>query len=103
MNRFKNGSDDILVATDIAARGIDVPAVGNIINYDIPEDPVVYFHRIGRTARAGGSGKAISLVSSSRYEDFARIMKRTELSVKRLNDEIGIEVPTLNVSRKIKY
>ena len=83
MNRFKNGSDDILVATDIAARGIDVPAVGNIINYDIPEDPVVYFHRIGRTARAGGSGKAISLVSSSRYEDFARIMKRTELSVKR--------------------
>lgn len=99
MNRFKNGSDDILVATDIAARGIDVPAVGNIINYDIPEDPLVYFHRIGRTARAGGSGKAISLVSSSRYEDFARILKRTELSVKRLNDEIGIEVPTLYVSR----
>ena len=99
MNRFKNGSDDILVATDIAARGIDVPAVGNIINYDIPEDPVVYFHRIGRTARAGGSGKAISLVSSSRYEDFARILKRTELTVKRLNDEIGIEVPTLYVSR----
>lgn len=99
MNRFKNGSDDILVATDIAARGIDVPAVGNIINYDIPEDPLVYFHRIGRTARAGASGKAISLVSSSRYEDFARILKRTELSVKRLNDEIGIEVPTLLVSR----
>lgn len=99
MNRFKNGSDDILVATDIAARGIDVPAVGNIINYDIPEDPVVYFHRIGRTARAGASGRAISLVSSSRYEDFARILKRTELTVKRLNDEIGIEVPTLYVSR----
>lgn len=99
MNRFKNGSDDILVATDIAARGIDVPAVGNIINYDIPEDPVVYFHRIGRTARAGASGKAISLVSSSRYEDFARILKRTELTVKRLNDEIGIEVPTLYVNR----
>ena len=99
MNRFKNGSDDILVATDIAARGIDVPAVGNIINYDIPEDPLVYFHRIGRTARAGATGKAISLVSSSRYEDFARILKRTELSVKRLNDEIGIEVPTLYVSR----
>src|SRR6478736_5763245 len=85
MNRFKNGSEDILVATDIAARGIDVPTVGNIINYDIPEDPVIYFHRIGRTARAGGSGKAISLVSSSRYEDFVRILNRTELSVKRLN------------------
>ena len=99
MNRFKNGSEDILVATDIAARGIDVPAVGNIINYDIPEDPLIYFHRIGRTARAGASGKAISLVSSSRYEDFARILKRTELTVKRLNDEIGIEVPTLSVNR----
>ncbi|MGA8737822.1 MAG: DEAD/DEAH box helicase [Nitrososphaeraceae archaeon] len=99
MNRFKNGSEDILVATDIAARGIDVPTVGNIINYDIPEDPLIYFHRIGRTARAGASGKAISLVSSSRYEDFARILKRTELTVKRLNDEIGIEVPTLSVNR----
>ena len=99
MNRFKNGSEDILVATDIAARGIDVPAVGNIINYDIPEDPLIYFHRIGRTARAGGSGKAFSLVSSSRYEDFSRILKRTELPIKRLNDEIGIEVPTLYVSR----
>jgi ATP-dependent RNA helicase DeaD len=99
MHRFKNGSEDILVATDIAARGIDVPAVGNIINYDIPEDPLIYFHRIGRTARAGGSGKAISLVSSSRYEDFSRILKRTELPIKRLNDEIGIEVPTLYVNR----
>ena len=99
MNRFKNGSEDILVATDIAARGIDVPAVGNVINFDIPEDPLIYFHRIGRTARAGGSGKAISLVSSSRYEDFERILNRTELSVKRLNDEIGIEVPTLYTSR----
>jgi ATP-dependent RNA helicase DeaD len=99
MHRFKNGSEDILVATDIAARGIDVPAVGNIINYDIPEDPLIYFHRIGRTARAGGSGKAISLVSSSRYEDFSRILKRTELPIKRLNDEIGIEVPPLYVSR----
>lgn len=99
MNRFKNGSEDILVATDIAARGIDVPTVGNIINYDIPEDPLIYFHRIGRTARAGASGKAISLVSSSRYEDFARILKRTELTVKRLNDEIGIEVPALSVNR----
>jgi ATP-dependent RNA helicase DeaD len=73
--------------------------VGNIINYDIPEDPLIYFHRIGRTARAGGSGKAISLVSSSRYEDFSRILKHTELPIKRLNEEKGIEVPTLYVSR----
>src|SRR5947208_540819 len=66
MYRFKKGNEDILVATDIAARGIDVPAIGHVINYDIPEDPLVYFHRIGRTARAGATGRAISLVSQDR-------------------------------------
>lgn len=92
MYRFKRGSEDILVATDIAARGIDVPAVGHVINYDIPEDPLIYFHRIGRTARAGGTGKAISLVSHDRMEDFARILKQTEQPIRKLNDEMGVEV-----------
>lgn len=93
MYRFKRGSEDILVATDIAARGIDVPAVGHVINYDIPEDPLIYFHRIGRTARAGGTGKAISLVSYDRIEDFARILKQTEQPIRKLNEEMGVEVP----------
>jgi len=92
MYRFKRGSEDILVATDIAARGIDVPAVGHVINYDIPEDPLIYFHRIGRTARAGGTGKAISLVSYDRMEDFARILKQTEQPIRKLNEEMGVEV-----------
>ena len=92
MHRFRTGSEDILVATDIAARGIDVPAIGHVINYDIPDDPMIYFHRIGRTARAGGTGKAISLVSQDRVDDFTRILKNTELPIKRLNDEMGIEV-----------
>src|ERR671912_2981762 len=70
MYKFRKGFEDILVATDIAARGIDVPAVGHVINYDIPADPLIYFHRIGRTARAGGAGKAISLVSQDRVDDF---------------------------------
>jgi ATP-dependent RNA helicase DeaD len=90
MNRFKRGSEDILVATDIAARGIDVPAVGHVINYDIPEDPLIYFHRIGRTARAGGSGKAVSLVSHDRIEDFARILRQTEQPIRKLNQEMGV-------------
>jgi superfamily II DNA/RNA helicase len=60
MYKFRKGFEDILVATDIAARGIDVPAVGHVINYDIPSDPRIYFHRIRRTARGGGAGKAIS-------------------------------------------
>ncbi len=93
MYRFKNGKEDILVATDIAARGIDVPAVGHVINYDIPEDPLIYFHRIGRTARAGGSGKAISLVSQDRIDNFGRILRQTEQVVHKLNEEMGIEIP----------
>jgi len=95
INRFRNGSDTILVATDIVARGIDVPAVSHIINYDVPEDPDTYFHRIGRTARAGASGIAISLVSNERLDSFTRIMRRTKQNIQKLNDEMGIEIPVI--------
>jgi ATP-dependent RNA helicase DeaD len=93
MFRFRRGTEDILVATDIAARGIDVPAVGNVINYDIPDDPNIYFHRIGRTARAGAEGRAISLVSAERIADMERILAQTTLPIRKLNDEMGIAVP----------
>jgi ATP-dependent RNA helicase DeaD len=93
MYRFKTAKEDILVATDIAARGIDIPAVSHVVNYDVPEDPLIYFHRIGRTARAGGTGKAVSLVSVERVEDFQRIINRTEQPIRKLNFELGIEVP----------
>src|ERR671914_644942 len=95
MYRFKRGDEDILVATDIAARGIDIPAVGHVINYDIPEDPLIYFHRIGRTARAGATGKAISLVSQDRIDDFGRILRQTKHPIRKLNEEMGVEVPTV--------
>ena len=103
MYRFKKGTDDILVATDIAARGIDVPAVGHVINYDVPAEPLMYFHRIGRTARAGATGKAISLVSHDRVDDFARILKKTEQPIQRLNEELGIAVPTVQQSSYNRY
>ena len=96
MYKFRKGFEDILVATDIAARGIDVPAVGHVINYDIPADPLIYFHRIGRTARAGGAGKAISLVSQDRVDDFGRILKTTEKPIHKLNEEMGIEIPMIH-------
>jgi ATP-dependent RNA helicase DeaD len=95
MYKFRKGFEDILVATDIAARGIDVPAVGHVINYDIPSDPLIYFHRIGRTARAGGAGKAISLVSQDRVDDFGRILRTTEKPIRKLNEEMGIELPAI--------
>src|SRR5919197_663277 len=95
MGKFRKGAEDILVATDIAARGIDVPAIGHVINYDIPDDPNIYFHRIGRTARAGATGTAISLVSNDRIADFDRILAQTQLPIRKLNDEMGIVVPVV--------
>src|SRR5207247_3009043 len=53
LNQFRDGSAEILVATDIAARGIDVDGIRMVVNFDVPQDPEVYVHRVGRTARAG--------------------------------------------------
>lgn len=63
LNSFKNGTTNVLIATDVAARGIDVDDVDYVINYDIPQNPEYYVHRIGRTARAGKSGCAITICS----------------------------------------
>src|SRR5207237_9229181 len=60
---FREGRTRVLVATDIAARGIDVESVSHVINYDVPAAPEDYVHRIGRTGRAGNSGRAITLVT----------------------------------------
>lgn len=63
IERLKNGSLDIIVATDVAARGLDVPRISHVVNYDIPYDTEAYVHRIGRTGRAGRAGKAILFVA----------------------------------------
>ena len=63
IQKLKNGRIDILIATDVAARGLDVPRISHVINYDIPYDPESYVHRIGRTGRAGRSGEAILFVA----------------------------------------
>ncbi len=70
---FKSGKNRIMIATDIAARGIDINELNIVINYDIPEQAELYVHRIGRTARAGKSGKAISLCSSAEKKDLKAI------------------------------
>ena len=68
LKRFKSGNITVLVATDIAARGIDIAELSHVFNYDIPEDPETYIHRIGRTGRAGLSGDAISFCSYDELE-----------------------------------
>ena len=83
MNKFRKGTIDILVATDVAARGIDVDDVDLVVNYDIPQDNEYYVHRIGRTARAGREGTAISFVTSRDYNNLRDIQKYTKTTIER--------------------
>ncbi len=73
LNKFKAGQLSILIATDVASRGLDIPSVDLVINYDIPTHSKDYIHRVGRTARAGRSGRAITLVTQYDVELFQRI------------------------------
>lgn len=73
MDRFRKHKVQVLVATDLAARGIDVHGISHIINYDVPDDPHVYVHRIGRTARMGSFGKAITLVTREQGKQLTEI------------------------------
>jgi len=77
LDRFKSGATRILVATDIAARGIDVEGVSHVVNYELPETPEAYVHRIGRTARAGAAGCAISLCDNAERPLLRQIEKAT--------------------------
>ena len=92
MSQFRRGKADILVATDVAARGIDVPEVALVVNYDVPNQELIYFHRIGRTARAGAKGKAITLVSYSSIGDWKIIKQQTKVEMTDLNEEMGIKI-----------
>jgi ATP-dependent RNA helicase DDX47/RRP3 len=73
LNKFRAGSRSILVATDVAARGLDIPSVDVVLNFDLPPDSKTYIHRVGRTARAGKSGNAISFVTQYDVELWLRI------------------------------
>lgn len=89
MNKFRNSTIDILVATDVAARGLDVDDIDLVVNYDLPQDEENYVHRIGRTARAGRSGRAFSFVSGREIYKLKDIQKYTKTTIGRR------EIPTL--------
>ncbi len=86
LNSFSNGSITVLVATDVAARGIHVDDVGVVLHFDPPEDHKAYLHRSGRTARAGGSGLAVSFV---RWNE--------ELHIRRIQKRLGLEIPIVEM------
>jgi hypothetical protein len=75
LNDFRNGKVKIIVATDILSRGIDVENISHVVNYNVPMDPEDYVHRIGRTARAGTTGAAITFVDGDDLQKFRRIEK----------------------------
>jgi ATP-dependent RNA helicase DeaD len=86
MRHFRNGTIDILVATDVAARGLDIQDVTHVINYSMPQDPESYIHRIGRTGRAGKSGIAIMFVTPREYKELRLIEKiaKTKIAKEKL-------------------
>ena len=92
LSKFKMGQINILVATDVAARGIDVNNLTHVINYSLPQDPESYIHRIGRTGRAGNQGTAITFVTPSEYRKLSFIQKvaRTEIKKEKLPKIIDI-------------
>jgi ATP-dependent RNA helicase RhlE len=95
---FSNGRTRVLVATDIAARGLDVDAVSHVINYDVPAAPEDYVHRVGRTGRAGNLGKAITIVAPVDELSLRAIERLTGQSVKRVVPDAFGMAPALKTS-----
>ena len=89
---FKAGTAPVLIATDIAARGIDVPGIELVVNYDLPNVPESYVHRIGRTARAGASGFAVSFCAADEVKQLRDIEKLIRINIPALAVD-GAQIP----------
>ncbi len=106
MDKFRNGDIDILVATDVAARGLDVTDVSHVINFSIPQNPDSYVHRIGRTGRAGKSGIAITFVTPREYRNLRQIERTAKTRILKAElpsrDEV-IKVRQKEIIDEIEY
>jgi ATP-dependent RNA helicase DeaD len=87
MKGFRGGKFDVLIATDLASRGIDVADISHIINYDMPDDPEVYVHRVGRTARMGAAGRAFTLVQRDQGEQLTKIESLINMLIRQAQVE----------------
>jgi ATP-dependent RNA helicase DeaD len=83
MRQFREGNIELLVATDVAARGLDISNVSHVINFDLPQDPESYVHRIGRTGRAGRTGEAITLIHPTEFRQLRQIERLTRSRIQR--------------------
>ncbi|GLI59076.1 hypothetical protein VaNZ11_000909 [Volvox africanus] len=87
LNKFKGGERNILVATDVASRGLDISAVDVVVNYDVPQNSKDYIHRVGRTARAGRSGRSVTIVTQYDVELFQKIEHLTGIKMEQFAAE----------------
>jgi ATP-dependent RNA helicase RhlE len=101
LSKFKQGEIKVLVATDIAARGIDVQGISHVINYDLPVEPETYVHRIGRTARAGKEGYAISFCDETERDALKRIERNIGIKLEQENF-VGVPEASVKMSRPAK-
>jgi ATP-dependent RNA helicase RhlE len=101
LKNFKNKATRVLVATDIAARGIDVDDLTHVINYEIPNVPETYVHRIGRTGRAGASGIAISFCEAEEVSYIKDIQKLTGLIIPQGEDRGNLPQPSFDISKGV--
>jgi ATP-dependent RNA helicase DeaD len=101
MNRFRTGKADLLIATDVAARGLDVAQLSHVLNYDLPSAPDVYVHRIGRTGRAGREGTAITLVEprEHRHVRIIEAVTKQKIEVGRLPTVADLRARRLELTR----
>jgi ATP-dependent RNA helicase DeaD len=103
MEEFRAGNLRFLVATDVASRGLDIPAVSHIFNYDIPDDPDDYIHRIGRTARAGAKGRAICLLSPFDHDNMRNLHQiHPDLASERIEFDSS-KYTSLDTSMRSKF
>jgi len=84
LNRFRDNKLKVLVATDVAARGLDIDDISHVVNYDLPQDPEIYVHRVGRTGRAGKTGIAITLLTPKERWGLQRIERLTKQKINRM-------------------
>ncbi len=105
MAKIKRGEVEFMVATDLAARGIDISDLGHVINYSLPEDPAVYLHRVGRTGRIGKKGVALNLVSGRELTTFSTLEKKYNITFEKRqmpNPEEALTMWTERHVREIK-
>ena len=95
INNFRNGKSRILIATDVAARGLDIPLIEHVINYDLPQVPEDYIHRIGRTGRAGKEGSALTFLTPSDRSMWNSINLSSESKSRDPSLFIGVVIATM--------